>query len=57
MTTITMLTVTRLVRVVTYDKELLPINLHDPSMRLADEVKWDTRYIISTPAEHLWRPK
>ena len=57
MTTITMLTVTRLVRVVTYDKELLPLNLHDPSMRLADEVKWDTRYIISTPAEHSWRPK
>ena len=57
MTTITMLTVTRLVRVVTYDMELLPINLHDPSMRLADEVKWDTRYIISTPAEHPWRPK
>ena len=57
MITITMLTVTRLVRVVTFDKELLLINSHDPSMRLAGEVKWDTRYIISTPAEHLWRPK
>ena len=57
MITITMLTVTRLVRVVTYDKELLIINSHDPSMKLAGEVRWDTRYIISTPAEHLWRPK
>ena len=57
MTTITMLMVTRLFRAVTYDKELLLINSHDPSMRLAGEVKWDTRYTISAPAEHLWSPK
>ena len=40
-----MFMVTRLIRVVTYHKELTSINSHDPSMRWSWEVAGQIKYI------------
>ena len=48
--------VTRLIRVVTYRKELLPTISYGPSMGCSYEVTWQTKYIISPPAEDPWTP-
>ena len=52
----TMLMVTKLVRVVTYCKELPPINSHDPSVRWSCEVASQFKSIISPLAEDPWKP-
>ena len=46
--------VTKLVRVVTYHKELSPINLYDPSMKWCRKVTSQIKSILSLLVEEPW---
>ena len=46
-----MMPVTKLITVMTYHKEILPKNLHDPLMRRLCEVSWKIKYIIPPSAK------
>ena len=54
---ITLVMIRRLISVVTYFKELSPINLHKLSMSWSCEYMWQTKYVISPPGEDSRTPK
>ena len=51
-----MLIATRLIRVMTYHKELSPIYLRDPMMWWSFEILWQIKYNISLPIKDPWTP-